>query len=634
MEVLLDWIARCTRSVMGRNGGMPESIRRTHLIINIHSEGMVNRRFDLLKKAASVTELASALDYSPNGLSYILFVIKDEHKYTNFEIPKRSGGMREINAPVPELQRLQSALAKVLESCSRDIDDAHGIVNTLSHGFRPGHSILTNAARHRRSRYVFNIDLSDFFGTINFGRVLGFFQKNKDFNLHPKTARLIAQIACHRKILPNSEKRTFLPQGSPSSPVISNLIAHILDVRMVQIAARAGCHYTRYADDLTFSSNHINFPNAIAQRVNETTQWVASRNLIREIRRCGFELNANKTRMQYKEFRQDVTGIIVNTKLNVRAEYARKARAMVHSLITKGEFWCHWKVRDKKGQWVEKKEKGVEASLRGALSHIDSVRHFEKLRVSREASSNSDDGWLPRVDFKSMDAHARVYRQFLLYTQFYRPAAPLVLCEGKTDNVYLRCALRQIGQNFPNLFLKEDNKPPKLKLKFFNYSKTSDRLLYLRGGGGDMKNFVANYSAAMSKFSHQGKRRPVILVVDNDKASSSIFSTIASLTGVKGGINGSESYYHVIDNLYVVALPKLPHGDTTIEQFFPKEVLEIELGGKKFSGEDKFGPNQYGKHLFAEYVVKKRQASIDFSSFGPILQRISDALAAHDAKPS
>jgi len=364
----------------------------------------LNRRFDLLKKAASVTGLASALDYSPNGLSYILFVIDDENKYTKFEIPKRSGGMREINAPVRELRRLQLTLAKVLENCSSDIDEAHGIVNTLSHGFRPGHSILTNAARHRRSRYVFNIDLSDFFGTINFGRVLGFFQKNKDFKLHPKAARLVAQIACHHQMLPDGKKRTFLPQGSPSSPVISNLIAHILDVRMVQLASRVGCHYTRYADDLTFSSNHVNFPSAIAQRVGGTTQWMASRNLAREIRRCGFELNARKTRMQYKEFRQDVTGIVVNTKLNVRAEYARKARAMVHSLITTGKFWIDWKERDEKGQWVEKKEQGIEAKLRGVLSHIDSVRHFEKLRVAHEASRSSEDGWLPRVDFKNRRA--------------------------------------------------------------------------------------------------------------------------------------------------------------------------------------------------------------------------------------
>lgn len=595
----------------------------------------MDRRFDLLKQATSVAGLASALDYSPNGLSYILFVIDDDNKYTKFEIPKRSGGMREINAPVDELRRLQRTLARVLESCRNDVDEKRGVVNTLSHGFRPGHSILTNATRHRRSRYVFNIDLSDFFGTINFGRVLGFFHKNENFKLDPKVARLIAQIACHREILPDGEKRTFLPQGSPSSPVISNLIAHILDIRMVQLAARIGCHYTRYADDLTFSSNRAIFPSAIAQRVNGTMQWEASRNLIREIRRCGFELNASKTRMQYKDFRQDVTSVIVNTKLNVRAEYARKARAMVHSLITTGEFWIFWKERDEKGQWVEKKEKGIDTKLRGVLSYIDSVRHFEKLRVADDAVRNLEDGWLPRVDFKKMDAHARVYRQFLLFTQFYRPEAPLLICEGKTDNVYLRCAMRQIGQKYPNLYnASVAGKPPKLRLQFFNYSKTSDRLLHLRGGAGDMKNFIAHYGAAMADFSIQEKRRPVIVLIDNDQASKPIFSTIASQTGEKNGIDGSQPFYHVKDNLYVVVLPRLPHGDTTIEHFFPKELLEVELGGKKFSGADTFGPNEYGKHHFAEYVVKKLQASIDFSRFGPILQRISDVLTAHDAKPT
>lgn len=631
MEVLFDWIARYTCCLMCRDGRCQRvSVGPTSKkITRIH---LMNRRFDLLKKASSVHGLASALDYSPNGLTYILFVIDDSNKYTEFTIRKRSGGIREINAPVPELRRLQRTLAKVLENCIDDIDEAHDVVNTLSHGFRAGHSVLTNAVRHRRSRYVFNIDLSDFFGTINFGRVLGFFQKNKDFQLHPKVARLIAQIACHSKNLPDGQRRTFLPQGSPCSPVISNLIAHILDMRMVQIAARLGCHYSRYADDLTFSSNHLNFPSALAQRINGTTQWVASRNLVREIRRCGFELNISKTRMQYKEFRQDVTGIIVNTKLNVRTEYARRARAMVHSLVTVGEFCFRWKERDDKGQWVEKEEKGKEDKLRGVLSHIDAVRHYEKLRVAQAGTKNSEDDWLPRVEFKKMDAHARVYRQFLLFTQFYRPLSPLVICEGKTDNVYLRCALRQIGVNFPEFFEQEGNNDPKLKLKFFNYSKTSDRLLHLRGGVGDMKSFIANYGNGYSTFNHKGKRQPVILIVDNDDAAREIFSTIKKLTNSAIAIDGCAQFYHVKDNLYVVALPKLAGVNTTIEDFFPKEVLEMELGGKKFSREDNFGPGQYGKHLFAEQVVMRHQAKIDFSSFTSIFRRISDAIAAHEAK--
>src|SRR5690606_37911686 len=109
-----------------------------------------------------------------------------------------------------------------------------------------------------------NIDIQDFFGSINFGRVWRYFEKQRDFALFPAIARTIAQIACHNKAL---------PQGSPCSPVISNLIAHILDVRMAQLAARTGCRYSRYADDLTFSSNQHDFPAAIAKKIDGTNLW-------------------------------------------------------------------------------------------------------------------------------------------------------------------------------------------------------------------------------------------------------------------------------------------------------------------------------------------------------------------------
>ena len=102
----------------------------------------------------------------------------------------------------------------------------HKWKDQLAHGFKRGRSIVTNATKHKRRRFVFNIDIKNFFGTINFGRVRGFFIKNADFALHPSVATIVAQIACHENAL---------PQGSPCSPVISNLIGSVLDIHLCKL---------------------------------------------------------------------------------------------------------------------------------------------------------------------------------------------------------------------------------------------------------------------------------------------------------------------------------------------------------------------------------------------------------------
>ena len=130
-----------------------------------------------------------------------------------------------------------------------------------------------------------NVDIQDFFPSINFGRVRGFFIKNSHFSLDTNVATVIAQIACH-----NNE----LPQGSPCSPIISNLIGHLLDIRMANLAKRAKCTYSRYADDLTFSTNKKDFPDSIAI-MKDDNNWVAGSRLIKEIEKVGFSLNTKKT---------------------------------------------------------------------------------------------------------------------------------------------------------------------------------------------------------------------------------------------------------------------------------------------------------------------------------------------------
>lgn len=579
-------------------------------------------RLKKLKSATSLHDFAAVLGYKAKGLAYIIHGTPDSKKYKDFEIKKRSGGLRKISAPIPELKRLQRTLASLLDDCVSEIHSKRKVKGVLSHGFRPKHSIMTNAVIHRKKRYVFNIDLKDFFETIHFGRVWRFFEKDRNFELDSSLARTIAQISCHNRTL---------PQGSPCSPSISNLIGHLLDVRMAKLAGRVGCQYSRYADDLTFSTNRKAFPSEIATRVGETNLWVPGEKLLNEIKQCRFNINPAKTRMQFKDFRQDVTGIVVNSKLNIRTEYARNVRAMVHSLVTNGQFSVRKKFRDENGAWREEVVAGTEAQLQGMLSFIDSVRHFELQRQAgrKDVKNNAN---FSRRPVREMDRHARVYRQFLFFSRIFRPNQPLVICEGKTDNVYLRCALQKLAAKYPSLVNATAAKN-ELLVDFFNYSNTTDRLLHLGGGTGDLKELIANYGTAFKGFRYSGKRHPVMILVDNDSGAQPVYSAIKTATRSKSAIDGSLPYYHVGDNLYVVPVPKQGGKDTAIEDFFDSWVLDIKLGGKGFSRDDKFDPaTQYGKHLFAEHVVKKKKDSINFDGFEPVLDRIVQVLGDHSSK--
>lgn len=190
-------------------------------------------RLASLKAAATLADLAKLLEFTASGLSYVVFKQPDAAKYKTFEIPKRTGGTRKIQAPLGALKLVQQRLSVLLQDCLDEIISIKKRKDRIAHGFKRKRSIITNAREHRNRRYVFNIDLEDFFPSINFGRVRGYFIKDNSFGLNQEVATAIARIACHDN---------FLPQGSPCSPVISNLIAHVLDMHLVSARFRSRVH--------------------------------------------------------------------------------------------------------------------------------------------------------------------------------------------------------------------------------------------------------------------------------------------------------------------------------------------------------------------------------------------------------
>jgi retron-type reverse transcriptase len=276
-----------------------------------------------LKSCKNIYDLSDILGIPASSLSFLIYKLPPQKRYISFCISKKNGKMRTISAPEERLKSLQKNLANILYECQAEIEQKRG--RGASYGFCRGRSIFENAKVHQRKTWVFNTDILDFFPSINFGRVRGYFIRNNDFQLDPRAATVLAQIACWNNAL---------PQGAPTSPIISNMICGSIDYRLSRLASRNKCSYSRYADDLTFSTNMAEFPEEIACTFNDPQGWCAGDVLIDIIKQSGFSLNPTKSRMSFKESRQSVTGLVANAFPNTPREDRKLIRASVHRLMS------------------------------------------------------------------------------------------------------------------------------------------------------------------------------------------------------------------------------------------------------------------------------------------------------------
>ncbi|EPB6905509.1 TPA: retron Ec67 family RNA-directed DNA polymerase/endonuclease [Pseudomonas aeruginosa] len=568
-----------------------------------------------LQTAQTLHDLAHILNYEPKFLSYILY--KKPVKYSHFTIPKSSGAPRDIAEPCEELKALQRKVKELLEVCLKTINNQKPQYGSLSHGFKKDHSIITNAYPHRKKRFVFNVDISDFFGSIHVGRVRGFFITNRDFRLSPKVATILAQIICHEDAL---------PQGAPTSPITSDLIGHLIDIRLVEIAERYKCVYSRYADDITFSSNEKNFPSAIAFPVEGTTDWIPGRALLKAIHKCGFGLNHNKTRMLYRESQQTVTGLVVNQKVNPPATYRRQIRAALHKLFLDGQYFLQEKPRHSSSSKVDLGIDSLE-KIEGMLSYVYMVDKFNR-SLTVETSKSKKEEEIPKTSLE------KLHGDFLFYKYFYAASKPTIICEGKTDNVYLTCAIKSLYKNYPEL-AKVSNDELKLNVKFINYSDLTHRVMGLNGGTGDIANLIRAYAKQCGKYKAHPPLHPTIVVLDNDSGSQQILNAVKDLTtprydvpnGKGTKLDTTQDFYKIAQNLYMVLTPLDKGKSTMMENFFPTKVLNTIYKGKTFEILKKSPPDQtYSKHIFAQHIVKAEQKKIDFVGFSPILDSITKAI--------
>lgn len=223
--------------------------------------------------------------------------------YRKFSIPKARGGLREIAAPLPSLQMVQRWILDSILSKIAASDPAHGFV--------AGKSILSNAQIHLNAPSLLKCDIRDFFPSITFRRVMGLFG----------SLGYSMDVKFYLSRLCTLDNR--LPQGSPASPAISNIVARNLDKRLQALSDAGNLKYSRYADDLTFSGAYISvgFSSVVGTILDQE----------------GFQLNTKKTKLIRGGGRRIVTGISVGgSKLRIPRQTKREIRREVHFLLTKG----------------------------------------------------------------------------------------------------------------------------------------------------------------------------------------------------------------------------------------------------------------------------------------------------------
>ncbi len=281
----------------------------------------------------TAAEIAGAMGIRIGELRFLTFtrnVSKVSH-YARFSIAKKTGGERVIHAPHERLKRAQYwVLDNIL--LKPHVDDC-------AHGFVAGRSIMSNAKPHVGKAVVINLDLKDYFPSVHYPRVKAQFQ---EFGYSSQAATLLALLCTHcpqdevsvdgERFFVSSKSERALPQGAPTSPALTNLIARTMDRRLKAMASKLGFVYTRYADDLTFSAPTEGLKNVAKLR------WRVGKIIESE----GLRLHPAKQHVMRSSQRQEVTGIVVNKQMSIARDTMRRFRAVLQQIEKHGPQGKHW----------------------------------------------------------------------------------------------------------------------------------------------------------------------------------------------------------------------------------------------------------------------------------------------------
>ncbi|MRJ11237.1 RNA-directed DNA polymerase [Ornithobacterium rhinotracheale] len=334
-------------------------------IIQQHKD-YIKEKFKLIKSGSDLVQIlifvSKEVLKSKQDLNLDLFKkcldTEAKDRYQTFKIKKKSGGFRTINAPNIHLKHILSCVNIVIQC----VDEPHRAAT----GFVRGKSVIENAKMHIGKNYVLNIDLKDFFHSFDKEKVKECFMR-KPFNFNGEKEILAIFLAelCTHPFEIDCVKKAVLPQGAPSSPTITNVICKSMDWDLTELANRYGATYTRYADDMTFSSNHDLYSDAFYE---ELFQIINSHELT---------VNSKKTRLQKKGYKQEVTGLVVNEKVNVPRRYVKQLRMWIYLWekygYEKAESLFAKDYRKDKGH-VKKDKNTMLSVIKGKLNYLKMVK--------------------------------------------------------------------------------------------------------------------------------------------------------------------------------------------------------------------------------------------------------------------
>lgn len=247
--------------------------------------------------------ISSLLGYD---LLFIISITNSAHtNYKKYKIPKKNGGFRIIHEPLPSLKEMQTWILKnILTPASKKY------VSPIAKAYMPKLNLKDNARFHKNQKKVLTLDLVNFFGSVNYIHVYTIFRK---FGYSKSVSTLLSNLLI---------RNNSLPQGAPTSPMISNLVFKFYDDKIFEFCTKNKIRYTRYSDDLAFSGNF---------NIGEVIFF-----LKKLFKGTAFRINDKKTKIASQARRQEITGIVVNKRIQVPKNYRKKIRQELYYIVKFG----------------------------------------------------------------------------------------------------------------------------------------------------------------------------------------------------------------------------------------------------------------------------------------------------------